>query len=37
MIDYTSEILESQSLSEVNMGRGSSICERVHKKDSGIL
>ncbi len=32
MISYTSEILERQSLSEVNMGRGSSICERVRKK-----
>ncbi len=32
MISYKSDILESQSLSEVKMGRGSPVCERVRKK-----
>ncbi len=32
MISYKRDVLERQSLSEVNMGRGSPICERVHKK-----
>ncbi len=32
MISYKRDVLESQSLSEVKMGRGSPICERVHKK-----
>ncbi len=32
MISYKIDVLERQSLSEVNMGRGSPICERVHKK-----
>ncbi len=31
MISYKMDVLERQSLTEVNMGRGSSICERVHK------
>ncbi len=30
MISYKKDVLERQSLSEVKMGRGSSIC--VHKK-----
>ncbi len=29
MISYKRDVLERQSLSEVKMGRGSSICERV--------
>ncbi len=32
MISYKWDVLERQSLSEVKMGRGFSICERVHKK-----
>ncbi len=32
MISYKRDVLERQSLSEVKMGRGSPICERVHKK-----
>ncbi len=32
MISYKRDVLERQSLSEEKMGRGSSICERVHKK-----
>ncbi len=32
MISYKRDVLEKQSLSEVKMGRGSPICERVHKK-----
>ncbi len=32
MISYKRHVLERQSLSEVKMGRGSPICERVHKK-----
>ncbi len=32
MISYKSNVLERQSLSEVKMGRGSPICERVHNK-----
>ncbi len=32
MISYKMDVLERQSLSEVNMGRGSPICERVLKK-----
>ncbi len=32
MIIYKRDVLERQSLSEVKMGRGSPICERVHKK-----
>ncbi len=32
MISYTQDVLERQSLSEVKMGRGSPICERVRKK-----
>ncbi len=32
MISYKSDVLERQSLSEVKMGRGSPICERVRKK-----
>ncbi len=31
MISYKRDVLERQSLSEVNMGRGSPICERVCK------
>ncbi len=31
MISYTRDVLERQSFSEVKMGRGSPICERVHK------
>ncbi len=31
MIGYKRDVLERQSLSEVKMGRGSPICERVHK------
>ncbi len=31
MISYKSDVLERQSLSEVKMGRGSTICERVSK------
>ncbi len=31
MINYKREVLERQSLSEVKMGRGSPICERVRK------
>ncbi len=30
MISYKSDVLERQSLSEVKMGRGYPICERVH-------
>ncbi len=32
MISYKSDVLERQSLSEVKMGRGSPICERMCKK-----
>ncbi len=32
MISYKSDVLKWQSLSEVKMGRGSPICERVRKK-----
>ncbi len=32
MISYKMDVLERQSLSEVKMGRGSTICERVLKK-----
>ncbi len=32
MISYKRDFLERQSLSEVKMGRGSPICERVRKK-----
>ncbi len=32
MISYKRDVLEKQSLSEVKMGRGSPICERVCKK-----
>ncbi len=32
MISYKRDVLERQSLSEVKMGRGSPICERVRKK-----
>ncbi len=32
MISYKRDILKRQSLSELKMGRGSPICERVHKK-----
>ncbi len=32
MISYKRDVLERQILSEVKMGRGSPICERVHKK-----
>ncbi len=32
MISYKMDVLERQSLSEVKMGRGSPICERVRKK-----
>ncbi len=32
MISYKRDILERQSLSEVKMGRGSPVCERVCKK-----
>ncbi len=32
MISYQRDFLEKQSLSEVKMGRDSSICERVRKK-----
>jgi len=32
MISYKRDVLERQSLSEVKMGRGSPIYERVHKK-----
>ncbi len=32
MISCKSDVLERQSLSELNMGRGSPICERVCKK-----
>ncbi len=32
MISYKRDVLERQSLSEVKMGRGSPICDRVHKK-----
>ncbi len=32
MISCKRDVLERQSLSEVKMGRGSPICERVHKK-----
>ncbi len=32
MINYKRDVLERQSLSEVKMGRGSPICERVRKK-----
>ncbi len=31
MISYKRDVLERKSLSEVKMGRGSPICERVHK------
>ncbi len=31
MISYKRDVLERQSLSEVKMGRGSPICERVCK------
>ncbi len=32
MISYKRDVLESQSLSEVKMGRGYPICERVPNK-----
>ncbi len=32
MISYKRDVLERQSLSEVKMGRGFPICERVRKK-----
>ncbi len=32
MISYKRDVLERQSLSEVKMGRGSPICERLRKK-----
>ncbi len=32
MISYQRDVLERQSVSEVKMGRDSSICERVRKK-----
>ncbi len=32
MISYKRDVLDRQSLSEVKMGRGSPICERVRKK-----
>ncbi len=32
MISYKRDVLERQSLSEVKIGRGSPICERVRKK-----
>ncbi len=32
MISYKRDVLERQSLSEVKMGRGSTICDRVRKK-----
>ncbi len=32
MISYKRDVLERQSLSEVKMGRGSTICERVREK-----
>ncbi len=32
MISYKRDVLERQSLSEVKMGRGSPICERVREK-----
>ncbi len=32
MISYKRDVLERQRLSEVKLGRGSSICERVRKK-----
>ncbi len=32
MISYKRDVLERQSLSELKTGRGSPICERVHKK-----
>ncbi len=32
MISYKRDVLERQSLSEVKMGRGSPICERVCQK-----
>ncbi len=32
MISYKKDVLERQSLSEVKMGRGFPICERVCKK-----
>ncbi len=31
MISFKRDVLERQSLSEVKMGRGSPICERVRK------
>ncbi len=31
MISYKRDVLERQSLSEVKMGRGSPICERMRK------
>ncbi len=30
MISYKRDVFDRQSLSEVKMGRGSSICERVY-------
>ncbi len=33
MISYKRNVFERQSLSEVKMGRGSPICERVHKNN----
>ncbi len=32
MISSKRDVLERQNLSEVNMGKGSPICERVRKK-----
>ncbi len=32
MISYKRDVSERKSLSEVKMGRGISICERVHEK-----
>ncbi len=32
MLSYKMDVFERQSLSEVKMGRGSPICERVRRK-----
>ncbi len=33
MISYKRDVFKRQSLSEVKMGRGSPVCERVRKKN----
>ncbi len=37
MISYKSDVLDRKSLSEVKMGRGFPICERVRKKSASLM